>query len=668
MTHTSCELPIQDALANMLTAPVYPWDAQICPSQSVQTMVQRLLNDEAAWLHEHTGAVCANRPQLPIVPLGVDCDALDLNAAAKAQHRQHWRGHWGLSEGDVCVLYMGRLDLRTKANLYPMLDALELAAQQLHSTQGPSLTLVLAGWFASEWDETTLRAAVLQACPSVRVIFEDGRTPEARAGVWHAADIFSSLVDNIQETFGLTPIEAMAAGLPVVVTDYDGYRESVREGIDGFRIRTWQPAAGQGLDLIDAHADAISGYRDYVSKASAYVGIDIAQAAEAYVQLALDPALRQRMGEQGRQRARSHYDWAGLVPRYMDLFTELARLRPSAAVAPSPHSLGARHPRRSDPYHSFSHYPSATLGPELRLRPGPLLSANAAQREAQLAAMLERPVYQNIKNSLDLPMLQAMLNRVAAQDIPVPLQDHSSGGNTEHLQRQVGWLIKSGLVQSATAPANASVQAHQDTFTRIYQNNQWGNSESRCGPGSTVSDAANLRQHLPALFEQFNITSVLDAPCGDFNWMRLVVEATAIRYVGADVVADIVSSNRRFESDRVTFVSLDITTDTLPKADLMICRDCLFHLSYEATRAFLENFVRADISYLLTTTHKNPNRFVNRDIATGGFRPMDLFSSPYNLDPQPLMRIDDWLAPEPEREMCLWSRAQIQSQLHRFDL
>ena len=336
-----------------------------------------------------------------------------------------------------------------------MLDALERAAQQLHSTQGPSLTLVLAGWFASEWDETTLRAAVLQACPSVRVIFEDGRTPEARAGVWHAGDIFSSLVDNIQETFGLTPIEAMAAGLPVVVTDYDGYRESVREGIDGFRIRTWQPAAGQGLDLIDAHADAISGYRDYVSKASAYVGIDIAQAASAYVQLALDPALRQRMGEQGRQRARTHYDWAGLMPRYMELFSELARLRPSTAVAPGPHGLGARHPRRSDPYHSFSHYPSATLGPDLRLRPGPLLGDNAAQREAQLAAMLERPVYQNIKNSLDLPMLQAMLNRVAAQDTPVPLQDHSSGGNTEHLQRQVGWLIKSGLVQAV--PSTQSV-------------------------------------------------------------------------------------------------------------------------------------------------------------------------------------------------------------------
>jgi starch synthase len=448
MTHTSCELPIQDALANMLTAPVYPWDAQICPSQSVQTMVQRLLDDEAAWLHEHTGAVCTKRPQLPIVPLGVDCDALDLNPAAKAQHRQHWREHWGLNPNEVCVLYMGRLDLRTKANLYPMLDALELAAQTLRERQGPQLSLVLAGWFASEWDETTLRAAVLQACPSVRVIFEDGRTPEARTGVWHAADVFSSLVDNIQETFGLTPIEAMAAGLPVVVTDYDGYRESVREGIDGFRIRTWQPAAGQGLDLIDAHADAISGYRDYVSKASAYVGIDIAQAAAAYAQLALDPALRQRMGAQGRQRARTQYDWAGLVPRYMDLFSELARLRQAAVtVTQGPNCLSARHPRRSDPYHSFSHYPSATLGPGLILRPGPLLSPNAAERETQLATMLERPVYQNIKSQLDVVWIKQLLSEVVSHPSGKPWPFGAPLDDNAAIDRRIGWLIKTGMVQ-----------------------------------------------------------------------------------------------------------------------------------------------------------------------------------------------------------------------------
>ena len=452
MTHTSCELSIQDALANMLTAPVYPWDAQICPSVSVQTMVQRLLDDEAAWLREHLGATRVISPQLPVLPLGVDCDALDLDAADKARHRAHWRARWALAEQDVCVLYMGRLDLRTKANLLPMLDALQLAAQQLKTDKGPRLHLVLAGWFASEWDETTLRDAVMQACPDVRVVFEDGRTPEARQGVWHAADLFTSLVDNIQETFGLTPIEAMAAGLPVVVSDYDGYRESVREGVDGFRIRTWQPSAGSGAELMDRHADMALNYRDYVSRASAFIGMDIAQAAQAYVQLAQDPALRQRMGQAGRERARSTYDWARLIPQYAALFEDLARLRTGASAhdADWQHSAGEahanwgrRHPRRSDPFHSFAHYPTQTLNGILTLHPGPLLPTSTEGREKALAQQLERPVYAGIQNELDTPALRQLLEKVAAQPQGLTLQTDTEAAAARH----IGWLIKAGLVQ-----------------------------------------------------------------------------------------------------------------------------------------------------------------------------------------------------------------------------
>lgn len=455
MTHTSCELSIQDALANMLTAPVYAWDAQICPSVSVQTMVQRLLDDEAAWLREHLGATRVLSPQLPVLPLGVDCDALDLPAADKARHRAHWRARWALGEQDVCVLYMGRLDLRTKANLLPMLDALQLAAQQLQSEGGPRLHLVLAGWFASEWDETTLRAAVKQACPDVHVVFEDGRTPEARQGVWHAADLFTSLVDNIQETFGLTPIEAMAAGLPVVVSDYDGYRESVREGVDGFRIRTWQPSAGSGTDLMDRHADVILNYRDYVSRASAFIGLDIAQAAQAYVQLAQDPALRQRMGQAGRERARSTYDWARLIPQYTTLFAELGRVRQSSTAHDADWTQGAgaahanwgqRHPRRSDPFHSFAHYPTQTLNVTLTLRPGPLLPTSAEAREKALAQQLERPVYAGVKNELDTPALRQLLEKIAAQPQGLTLQTDTEAAAARH----IGWLIKAGLVQVDT--------------------------------------------------------------------------------------------------------------------------------------------------------------------------------------------------------------------------
>jgi len=440
------------ALANMLTAPVYPWDAQICPSVSVQTMVQRLLDDEAAWLREHLGATRVLLPQLPVLPLGVDCDALDLPEADKARHRAHWRSRWALGEQDVCVLYMGRLDLRTKANLLPMLDALQLAAHQLKTDKGPRLHLVLAGWFASEWDETTLRAAVTQACPDVRVVFEDGRTPEARQGVWHAADLFTSLVDNIQETFGLTPIEAMAAGLPVVVSDYDGYRESVREGVDGFRIRTWQPSAGSGTDLMDRHADVILNYRDYVSRASAFIGLDIAQAAQAYVQLAQDPALRQRMGQAGRERARSTYDWARLIPQYAALFAELGRVRQSSTAqdadwtqsAGAAHAnWGQRHPRRSDPFHSFAHYATQTLNGTLTLHPGPLLPTSTEGREKVLVQQIERPVYAGVKNELDTPALRQLLEKVAAQPQGLTLQTDTEAAAARH----IGWLIKAGLVQ-----------------------------------------------------------------------------------------------------------------------------------------------------------------------------------------------------------------------------
>lgn len=458
MTHTSCELPVQDSLADMLTAPVQAWDAQICPSQSVRTMVQRLLEDEAAWLTEHLGATRVRIPELPVLPLGIECDALDLPASDQQALRQQWRARWQLAPSDVCVLYVGRLDLRTKANLYPTLDALELAAKRLATSGGAPLVLVLGGWFASDWDESTLRQAVTEACPSVRVIFEDGRTPEFRRGAWHGADVFTSLVDNIQETFGLTPLEAMAAGLPVVVSDYDGYRESVPEGVAGFRIATTQPPAGAGLDLMDMHADHMVSYRDYVGTASALIGVDVGAAARAYERLARDASLRQRMGQAGRSHVRKHYDWRGLVPRYQALFEDLGRVRRAAGAAESAQraasaaqaarGLGARHPRRSDPFHSFSHYPTLTLEASLRVRPGPLLAASVSEHAEQLARFLARPVYATAAPHLRPAELLPLLARMVAEpkglavSAWLPAQPESALA----CLRQVGWLHKCGLV------------------------------------------------------------------------------------------------------------------------------------------------------------------------------------------------------------------------------
>jgi SAM-dependent methyltransferase len=205
-------------------------------------------------------------------------------------------------------------------------------------------------------------------------------------------------------------------------------------------------------------------------------------------------------------------------------------------------------------------------------------------------------------------------------------------------------------------------------FAEIYRRNHWGNAESVSGYGSTLDNTASLRQALAGMFRTFGVDSVYDAPCGDFNWMREVVGATNVSYCGVDIVPELIESNqRRHESPTRTFKVGDITRDPFPEADLWICRDCFFHLSYADISRALHNFVRSDIPYVLMTTYVNEGRFVNRDIRTGDFRMIDLFTAPVSLPRDVKYRVDDTPADDSPREMCLWTREQIAAALPAMD-
>lgn len=213
----------------------------------------------------------------------------------------------------------------------------------------------------------------------------------------------------------------------------------------------------------------------------------------------------------------------------------------------------------------------------------------------------------------------------------------------------------------------AQMQSTEEKFTLIYRLNHWGSKESVSGPGSELGYTANLRQHLPQLVEDFGIRAIFDAPCGDFNWMSQVLPQLGATYTGGDIVLPMIESHQaRHARDGVSFIHLDLTRDAFPRADLMICRDCLFHLSFDDTRRVLGSFVASGTPYLLTTTHVNRG-FGNGDIATGGFRLIDLFAAPYHFPQDALRRIDDWIPPAPERMMCLWSRDQVVQALAGFD-
>lgn len=204
----------------------------------------------------------------------------------------------------------------------------------------------------------------------------------------------------------------------------------------------------------------------------------------------------------------------------------------------------------------------------------------------------------------------------------------------------------------------------QSVFAGHAASNYWGNDESLSGDGSTLAYTYNLRRELAKFVRAFRVTSMFDAPCGDFNWMRAVEFPENFSYIGGDIVASLVEANQaRYGDDTRRFIACDIASDPLPDADLWFCRDCLFHLPQAAILSALAGFCRSRIGFLMTTTHLNVSDFDNSDIAPGGFRLIDLYKPPYRLPREVLYRIPDYVFPYPQRELCVWSRAQVATAL-----
>jgi len=197
----------------------------------------------------------------------------------------------------------------------------------------------------------------------------------------------------------------------------------------------------------------------------------------------------------------------------------------------------------------------------------------------------------------------------------------------------------------------------QQIFTRLVQNNKWGDQESVCGAGSALGQTAELRRALPPLLHERQFCSMLDLACGDCNWMRLV--PMDIDYIGADIVESLVAENqRRYGSDRRRFMWLDLLTAKLPRADLVLCRDCLVHFSYRDVFRALENIKRSGSGFLLTTTFIG--RTANNDILTGHWRPLNLQRAPFNL-PAPAWLLDEQCPQQQYRDkhLGLWPVAEL---------
>ena len=324
--------------------------------------MDRLFDRWESYLCDRFGGSVNSRPQLPLLPLGVH--QLDLLAQRNDEKSADFlRSYLRLDKDDVLILWLGRLSFFEKAYPQSMFIAIQKAAQRC----GRRLHFVMAGWFpGGDADHSRYLESAREYVPDVPVHFLDGKNPDVVRCCWAAADIFLSLVDNPQETFGLAPVEAMAAGLPVVVSDWDGYRYTVTDGLEGFRIPTLAPiGASQGEDLAIQHDHGLCTYQDYVGAVAQHVAVDTEAAAVAIARLAEDSVLRKRMGDAGRQTVSQRFDWPVVARLHHQLYAELAERRCSAVGSSS---MELQHPLRADPFNDFASFATTCLQPETELR------------------------------------------------------------------------------------------------------------------------------------------------------------------------------------------------------------------------------------------------------------------------------------------------------------
>ena len=432
ITHTTLSGRAMDGIAGLLTEPLYPWDALICTSRAVRDTVRNVLEAQGDYLAARLGATRFPMVKLPVIPLGVECDQFLYSDAETAKARTEL----GITSDETVILFVGRLSFHAKAHPIAMYQALEKAAV------GRKITLIECGWFANDALEDAFEKTAAAVCPNIRRIVLDGRIAEERRKAWGAADIFCSLSDNLQETFGITPIEAMARGIPVVVSDWDGYRDTVRDGVDGFRIRTAMPSSGFGNNLAARHALGLDTYDQFCGLTSQFVAVDSEQTAEIMIRLSDSPALRREIGANGRARARDHFDWARIIPRYQSLWAELAEERRSAPEFDIGKRQMAGWPARMDPFRSFASYASMSITGATHLLRITDMTAD------KIADLRKLPSFPLLDRSLPShPEVMAFLERIPG-DTPTSLAEICHPAEISQISVAiVAWALKIGAVR-----------------------------------------------------------------------------------------------------------------------------------------------------------------------------------------------------------------------------
>ena len=436
ITHTlSTPAPLQ-IIPKIPYAPLFKWDALICTSVAAQSAI-RTIWDHSDEILNRRGGRPAVRPYLPIIPLGVDANSLLPSCSRKEARRQI-----NLPEDAVVVLWTGRFELHCKAHHGATFSALAHAAAAVPQKKW---VLLMYGTAIMPEIPPALEEAARHICPDVDVRLLDGHNIQLGNLARTASDVAISLVDCLQETFGLAPVEAMGSGLPVVVSNWDGYRDTVVEGRTGYLIEThsFQPGWNNHANLQSAVNE--NALNEVSTVISSQIGVDTIAAGAALAKLAQSPQLAVAMGALGQQRVREYYDWQIILNDYRDLLDELKSVRAQALSETSITGIETNKPI-PELAKIFSQWPSKVINTESEIK----AKGTIADLERYLELKIIQ-IYKDILPSKEL-IIQTFKLISSSGSTSIDQLNKSSHDNNNAISNQrflesVGWLLKHGFAK-----------------------------------------------------------------------------------------------------------------------------------------------------------------------------------------------------------------------------
>lgn len=391
----------------MIHAPLLPYDTIICSSMAGRNVLQKSFNRIESEIN------IKFKGNFEIIPLGIEDKPL--------KSYEEYRKIENLDINTVRILTIGRISPTTKYDPYPLITAV---ADIINENPELNIELIIAGG-ANQSELSLVQDMITEENMQNHIKVVTNFTNNQKDILYGSSDIYVSLIDNLQETFGISIIEAMQTGLPVIASDINGYKELIQQNKTGFKIPSlWCN------DFFGNELSAIMDFNTLQHQLAQNMALDLEEFKNKLLLLINDKEKRRRMGQKACKDVNNRFTWPKIIKKYEDLWRELYQ-----------DSIKIDNKRSSYPdifsndyINTFSHYPTVVLPEHLHISISKRGKKAIKNNSIPLAYNIIQPLLnnKNILNSLK------KLN-----ESPRDISEFIS----QITQFELLWMIKYGLVK-----------------------------------------------------------------------------------------------------------------------------------------------------------------------------------------------------------------------------